>query len=394
MTLGVTGVFWLPRKALINSTTLNAGAHAIPISAAAGAWGAMSAAYVDATATMVRVMAELGAGLEGVNGVAAIARLAGFTAWTEQAAATAAITSAKAAANATAYTVASIAMPSAPEIVAVYAAKTAAYSTGGVVNGTAEAAEAAEIAMDIRAAIVMEVYEAATSMLAIPTDYVPAPPIANGAGAAEGADKAMTAEEARANPLQAATMAAGALMQSPGVQSAAMQAGQIAGTTASSAASAATNIGSAAISAATGGSGTSTGAPMSAMGGLGAMSGGGSGSTRAVSLGGGSIGGGGGGANVQLPQGWGQPGAGSIGGIGGSGGPVTQGFGTGGAMDPSAATRAASSGPMMGNRGVSSEDDEQERETPDYLKNFEHFADGRTAIPAVIGADPSVESVR
>ncbi len=392
MTLGVTGVFWLPRKALINSTTLNAGAHAIPISAAAGAWGAMGAAYAEATATLVRVMAELGAGLEGVNGVAAIARLAGFTAWTEQMAATAAITSAKAAANATAYTVASIAMPSAPEIVAVYAAKTAAYSTGGVVNGSAEAAEAAEIAMDIRAAIVMEIYEAATSVLAIPTGYVPAPPIANGAGAAQGADKAMTADEARANPLQAATMAAGALLQSPGVQSAALQAGQIAGTTASTAASAATNIGSAAISAATNSaSGTSMGAPMSAMGGLAAMSGGGSGSTRAVSLSGGSVGGG---ANVQLPQGWGQPAVGSVGGVGGSGGPATPGFGSGGGMDPSAATRAASSGPMMGNRGLHGEDDEQDRETPDYLKNFEHFADGRTAIPAVIGADPSVESAR
>lgn len=39
MTAGITGVFWLPRMAEFNSVTLNAGAHAVPISAAATAWG-------------------------------------------------------------------------------------------------------------------------------------------------------------------------------------------------------------------------------------------------------------------------------------------------------------------------------------------------------------------
>ncbi|WP_228801821.1 PPE domain-containing protein, partial [Nocardia puris] len=38
-----------------NSIALNAGAHAVPISAAATAWGALTAAWVDATATVTRV---------------------------------------------------------------------------------------------------------------------------------------------------------------------------------------------------------------------------------------------------------------------------------------------------------------------------------------------------
>ena len=33
--------------------------------------------------------------------------------------------------------------------------------------------------------------------------------------------------------------------------------------------------------------------------------------------------------------------------------------------------------------------DEDEHETPGYLKQFEHFADGRTVAPSVIGADPT-----
>ena len=126
MTAGVTGVFWLPRKALANSTMLHSGAHAVPISAAAGAWGTLAAAYAEATATMVRVMAEIGVGLQGVNGVAALAKLAGFTGWTETMAAEAAIVGTKAAANATAYGVAALVMPSPVEIAAVYAARSGA----------------------------------------------------------------------------------------------------------------------------------------------------------------------------------------------------------------------------------------------------------------------------
>lgn len=165
MTLGITGVFWLPRMAEINSISLNAGAHAVPIAAAGTAWGALTAAWVDATTTVARVMAEIGVGLEGLNGINVLARLAGFTVWSEQQAVMAGVMAGKAAANVTAYTVASLVMPSLPEIAVVETARVAAYSSGGALNGTAEAAEAAKLALDIRAALVMETYEAATSLM-------------------------------------------------------------------------------------------------------------------------------------------------------------------------------------------------------------------------------------
>lgn len=65
MTLGITGVFWLPRMAELNSVSLNAGTHAIPLVAANTAWSGLTAAWVDATTTVARVMAEIGVGLEG-----------------------------------------------------------------------------------------------------------------------------------------------------------------------------------------------------------------------------------------------------------------------------------------------------------------------------------------
>ena len=49
----------------------------------------------------------------------------------------------------------------------------------------------------------------------------------------------------------------------------------------------------------------------------------------------------------------------------------------------------ASGVPTAGTRGQAEDD---EHETPDYLKQFEHFADGRTVAPSVIGADPTVSN--
>jgi PPE-repeat protein len=135
MTAGITGVFWLPRLAEGNSAALNTGAHAVPIQAASTAWGALTGAWVDATATVARVMAELGGGLQGINGAAALTRLTGYVGWAEQQGALAASMGAKAAANATAYTVASLAMPSLPEIAAADSARVAAHAAGGDLDG-------------------------------------------------------------------------------------------------------------------------------------------------------------------------------------------------------------------------------------------------------------------
>ncbi len=52
-------------------------------------------------------------------------------------------------------------------------------------------------------------------------------------------------------------------------------------------------------------------------------------------------------------------------------------------VDP--ARTAGGSAPIAGGRHAAQSEDETEHDTPDYLKHFEHFADGRTVIPSVIG---------
>ncbi|GAA5047066.1 PPE domain-containing protein [Nocardia callitridis] len=377
MTAGITGVVWLPRTAEVNCATLYSGAHAIPIAAAGGAWGLLTAAWVDATATVVRVMAELGVGMQGVNGLAVIGRLTGFTGWAEQQGVQAGILAAKATANVTAYTIASLVMPSPPEIAAAETARVAAHTTGGMLNGTAEIAEAAKAAIDLRAALVMETYEAATSaMVAVPADFLMPPPIANGAGsAAQG-----PVEEAfGGNPISAVAGAAGAIANNPAVVSGATQAANVAGTVATGGVSTASSIGSNAISAVT--SSPAVSSPGISMGGLG-MAGMGAAGTRSAAMGTGS-----GLSNfngsAKFPEGWGAPSGGNpstatvpenvvVNQNGGA--PVRPAGGSGG-------------NPLLGNQARSDGEDDGEHKGNDYLRSTEHFNDGRSAADGVIGAD-------
>ncbi|MCM6776888.1 PPE family protein [Nocardia sp. CDC159] len=388
MTAGITGVFWLPRMAEANSISLNAGAHAIPISAAATAWGALTAAWVDATATVARVMAELGIGMQGVNGIAALARLTGFTGWAEQQGVLAAAMGAKAAANATAYTVASLAMPSLPEIAAVEAARVAAHSTGGALNGSAEVAEAAKAAMDLRAALVMETYEAATTaQVTTPNQFAMPPAIANGAGNAEAAQNSETAfqEGAQADPVQTAVAAAQAFISNPGVASAATQAVQFAGSMASTGVSTAGHVAGSAIAAATNAAAPSS-VGIAPMAGLGAAAAGGGATavaTRAVSFGG-SVGIGNGAGTLKLPEGWG---AGSSFGGGHASvatAPAEPAVQVGG---PAAARQnVTGANPLLGRQVQKDDEDETYHKGADYLHG-DHFADGRVVAEGVIGGE-------
>lgn len=392
MTLGITGVFWLPRMAEINSVTLNAGAHAIPIAAASTSWSALTAAWVDATTTVARVMAEVGVGLQGINGLNVLGRLGGFTVWAEQQGVMAAVMAGKTAANATAYTVASLAMPSLPEIAIVETARVTAYSTGGALNGTAEAAEAAKLALDIRAALVMETYEAATTMLVTtPGEFLMPPPIAMGAGSADPAAAAQAFGDS-GNPVQTALAAAATLANNPAVMSALSQAGQFAGTVATTGVSTAGNVAGTAISAVS--NAISAGPGVSSMpfaAGVGATAAAGVGgaavATHAVSFGGGStISIGNGAGTLKVPEGWGS-GAGFGGGATPSTAPVAAEVTAASRMDAAAPVRSASTGnPLLGSQA--SEDDEQTRDGNTYGRSVEHFADGRVIAPAVIGADP------
>ncbi|MGW2664178.1 PPE domain-containing protein [Nocardia tengchongensis] len=392
MTLGITGVFWLPRMAEINSVTLNTGAHAIPIAAAGGAWSGLTAAWVDATTTVARVMAEIGVGLEGLNGLTVLARLGGFTVWAEQQAVMAGVMAGKANANATAYTVASIAMPSLPEIALVETARVAAYSSGGALNGSAEAAEAAKLALDIRAALVMETYEAATSlMVATPGQFLMPPPIAMGAGSA-GAGGDTFADGG--DPVQAALGAAAALAQNPAVTSALSQVAQVAGTVATDGVTSVGNVASSAITAVANAMTQSPGLGTADLPGTGVATAGTCGAaltTQAVSYaGGGSVNIGNGAGILRLPEGWGS-GLGGPGGLGNPGGatgpaaPIAEPMGVAGTPASTAPVRSTGPGSLLGQQGG---DEDETQRGHDYGRSVEVFADGRVVAPAVIGADP------
>ncbi|NEW38290.1 PPE family protein [Nocardia cyriacigeorgica] len=385
MTAGITGVFWLPRMAEFNSVALNAGAHAVPISAAATSWGTLTAAWVDATATVTRVMAEVGVGLQSINGIGALARLGGFTAWAGQQGIMAATMGSKAAANATAYTVASLAMPSLPEIAAVNAAYVASANPAGAMSGAYEAAEVVKRAMDIRAALVMETYEAATSATVVtPGEFINPPPIANGAGSAEAASNADQAfQSSNGDPVQTALAAAGAVVNNPAISSAVTQVANVAGSVATSGVSTVGNLGANAIAAATssGAPGVASMAPMSiATGGAAAAAGA---STRAAGMG--TSVGMGGNSTFKVPEGWGAP---PLSGGAGAALPVTEVAVA--RTEPAAPIRpnTAPTSPLMGRGAANSDDDETEHNGADYLR-ADHFTDGRLAADGVIGGDPA-----
>ncbi|TDP32441.1 PPE domain-containing protein [Nocardia ignorata] len=371
MTAGITGVFWLPRMAEVNSTTLNAGAHAVPISAAATSWGTLAAAWGDAAFTVTRVIAEVGVGLQGLNGLAVLGRLAPFLQWTGQQSVMAATMSAKAAANATAYTVASIAMPSLPEIAATNAAVAASANPPGVVSGAFEVAEVARHAMDIRAALVMETYEAATTAtVTTPGEFAMPPAIASGAGSAT------QGEFGGGDPLQTAVAAAQAFVSNPGVVSAATQAANVAGSVVSGGVGTVGNIGATALSAATSTAPAAAGvAPAMAAGaGAGVAAMGGM-STASASLGGVSLGG----SGLKLPEGWGAPSASAP-----AAAPVGETVVARSETAP-ARTTAPAANPLLGNRAKG--EDDEEHDANDYGRSDEAFTDGRYVAEGVIGAD-------
>ncbi|WP_062981183.1 PPE domain-containing protein [Nocardia anaemiae] len=378
MVAGVTGVVWVARPSEINSATLHAGAHAIPISAAATAWGALTAAWVDATTTVARVMAELGVGMQGVNGIAALSKLTGFLGWSEQQGVQAAAMGGKAAANVIAYGVAALAMPSPPEIAAVNAALVASTNPAGAVTGAYEAAEVARHAMDLRAALVMETYEAATSaMVATPAEFMMPPPIAAGAGQANPSGTADAAFEAPTDPISTAVAAVQAFVSNPGVASAATQAAQAVGSVVSTGVSTVGSVASNAVAAATTSTPMTTMAPM-AMGG-GAMAAAGSATaTRAVSFSGTSAGAGS--AQLKLPEGWG---TGSVTGNTATAAPETV---ASVETTPARSINSGAGNPLLGNQARDTEDDESEYDSKIDLR-ADHFTDGRLAADGVIGAN-------
>lgn len=417
MTLGVTGVVWLPRTATVNSGALLLGTGPAPLIGAAGAWGSVAAAYTDASITVGRVMAVLAAGWEGEAANAAQARFGGFMAWTQGAATRATEISGRALAEAAAYTTAVAAMPNPVEIAAVKSAKVAAYSSGGALNGSAEALEVADNALDIRAALVMDAYEAATTPLAITVSFDRPPEIVNDtSGGPSGPDgsiaRGTSYEETKAfgfsahtSPAQAVIAAAAAAVQNPALVAAAGQvagtAGSIAGSSVTTVASAATNVGGSAVSTFMNSQNSSQGSAGSPLAGAGRADAGapGSAATRAMSFGSigstGSAGNGGVGFG-RVSGGLGGTAFGTPNGPGGASSAAgservlagANGSGVFGAGANDAAATARGAGGPASTAGAQGDEDEEHR-TPGYLKQFEHFGDGRTVAPSVIGAEPA-----
>ncbi|MGN7135357.1 PPE domain-containing protein [Rhodococcoides corynebacterioides] len=181
MTAGPTGVVWLPRTAAVNSAALLAGPGPVPATAAATAWSGAAGAFADVAAALSRVGLALGAAWDGVAADAATGGLAATAGWATVVADRCAVTATRAGAHAAAVSAARLVMPTPVEIAAVEGTRAAAYAAGGAVTGAAQAADAARLALDLRAAAVMEAYEAATATLAAPEVFDPPPPVTSGA---------------------------------------------------------------------------------------------------------------------------------------------------------------------------------------------------------------------
>ncbi|MGR6523977.1 PPE domain-containing protein [Rhodococcus erythropolis] len=413
--VGITGVIWYPRGAAPNSAALVAGAGPVPLGVAAGAWSTVSSGLTDTAASISRVMADLRTGWSGEAADAALSKFAPFQEWAASAALLAGETAGKAQVQSGSYTVATLAMPSLAEIAAVQAAKVAAYSIGGALVGGAAAAEAAEEALKIRAAVTMETYDAATTHLAVQQNFDSPPSIAEPtAGASASAESpgsaarqsvvqaASTLADVIADPVRAATAAVASVASNPVFAAAASQAGAISG-----GASAAVSAATTAVTGATTAASTlaTAGAGLTGLGGAG--------------LGGGGLGGARLGAST--PSLFGTPsasrataqvsaasattGAGAFAGSSSSSStgrhalpdpstgqsaarqnPVTSPVqGTVDTVKVDPARTAGGSAPIAGGRHAAQSEDDTEHDTPDYLKHFEHFADGRTVIPSVIG---------
>ncbi|MCZ4567146.1 PPE domain-containing protein [Rhodococcus erythropolis] len=408
--VGITGVIWYPRGAAPNSAALVAGAGPVPLGVAAGAWSTVSSGLTDTAASISRVMADLRTGWSGEAADAALSKFAPFQEWAASAALLAGETAGKAQVQSGSYTVATLAMPSLAEIAAVQAAKVAAYSIGGALVGGAAAAEAAEEALKIRAAVTMETYDAATTHLAVQQNFDSPPSIAEPtAGASASAESpgnaarqsvvqaASTLADVIADPVRAATAAVASVASNPVFAAAASQAGAISG-----GASAAVSAATTAVTGATTAASTlaTAGAGLTGLGGAG-LGGARLGASTPSLFGTPSAGR----ATAQVSAASATTGAGAFAGSSSSSStgrhalpdtstgqsaarqnPVTSPVqGTVDTVKVDPARTAGGSAPIAGGRHAAQSEDETEHDTPDYLKHFEHFADGRTVIPSVIG---------
>ena len=393
--VGITGVIWYPRGAAPNSAALIAGAGPVPLSVAGGAWTAVSAGLGDTASTVSRVMAHLRTGWTGDAADAALAKFKPFEEWAARSSMLAQKTGGKAQVQSASYTVAAIAMPSLPEIAAVESAKLAAYTLGGALTGSAAVAELAAEQLKIRAAVAMETYDSATAPLAVRDEFEPPPSITMSDAAGQGSQQNVTVAEQTVNafvePVRTAAAAITSALANPAVTAAASQLGAVLGgaNAATAAATAATTAGTAAagaVSTAVGGLGAGATSLLSSP--LTALAGGNTTGRYAAATA----------AAATTPVGAHSTSAGiSVSSADqftprAASGTVVNAVGTENLRsdavraDTVRATPSSAAGPVASGRHAAADDDDTDfHDTPDYLKHFEHFADGRTVITSVIG---------
>lgn len=397
--VGITGVIWYPRGAAPNSAALIAGAGPVPLSVAGGAWTAVSAGLGDTASTVSRVMANLRIGWTGDAADAALAKFKPFEEWAARSSMLAQKTGGKAQVQSASYTVAAIAMPSLPEIAAVETAKLAAYTLGGALTGSAAVAELAAEQLKLRAAVAMETYDSATAPLAVRDEFEPPPSIAMSDVSGQGAQQNVSVAEQTVNafvePVRTAAAAITSVLSNPAVTAAASQLGAVLGganaaTTAATAAATTATAAAGAVSAVVGaGGGLGAGATSLLSAPLTALAGGNStgrhaaattaaAATTPVSAHSTSAGLSISSADQLTPR--------------AASGTVVNAVGTESVRsdtvrtDAVRATPSSAAGPVASGRHAAADDDDTEfHDTPDYLKHFEHFADGRTVITSVIG---------
>jgi hypothetical protein len=385
----ITPIVWEARTAHDISAVFNAGDHAISSGVAGQTWGGTAATWAEEIGGhLATAMGKLATGMGGANGTAALVRLTGFAAWVTDIAAQSALLAVAHDIHSASYTAATVTMPSAPEIIAADALTSAGGTLGTAVAVGPEAAAAAQKAMDMQAALTMDAYEVANiATMATPVSFPVPPTIANSNGALDAFFGATgnPVTDAIGNAVQGAQTASATVQsvagQIQGVAGQIAPAAQVLSSAGSQVVSAASGMSSQAMTALTNpvgdAFGAATSAPANMEMGMSTLPAGGV--TGAVSFG-----------SAALPVGWGTGGL-SASPLGGTGiGPANTAL----ADAERTMIRPNTGSAAVGQQRRTSDEDEQEHEIPDYLRNFEHFADGRTIAPPVIGMFNEAESGR
>lgn len=199
---------WLALPPEINSARLIAGAGAVPLQTAAGAYSMLSVQLSGAAMGMTALMASMASQWVGPTSVIAMSAFSSYVSWIHATSAQLASAAGRAQAQAAAYVAAVAAMPPLPVIETNQATGITLASTNvmGVNTAPLAANEAAYMAMWVQAAVVMSSYAAATAANAVFDPFMPAPPIV-GIGVPSPL-VAQTAMAATLTPLKDAELAA------------------------------------------------------------------------------------------------------------------------------------------------------------------------------------------